>query len=331
MPSVYQNRSGNWECRIRRRGFPVQTATFDTKEEAKDWASTVEGDMVRGRFVDQREAERTTLAEALERYEREVLPRKRHERQEKSVVKTLLRHPISRMMLARVRSKDIAAYAARRQAAGIGPQQIRLDLGLLSHLFNIARREWGLEGLGNPVELVSKPRRPPGRNRRLEPGEEDRLVAAAKEYSSELPAFLVLALETGMRRAELAGLGWDRIDFERRTAHLPDTKTGEPRTVPLSPRALDTLKSLPRRLDGRLWSIGFLDSWTKAFRRTCKRAEIKDLNLHDLRHEATSRFFERGLSIEKVAAITGHKTWAMLRRYTHPRAEDIARELAAKA
>ena len=307
MPSIYQNRSGNWECRIRRRGFPVQTATFDTKEEAKAWASTVEGDMVRGRFVDQREAEHTTLAEALERYERDVLPLKRHERQDKSVVKTLLGHSVSRMMLARVRSKDIAAYAAWRQAAGIGPQQIRLDLGLLSHLFNIARREWGLEGLQNPVESVSKPQRPPGRTRRLQPGEEERLMAAAKDYSKELPAFLALGLETAMRRAELASLRWDRIDFDRRTAYLPDTKTGEPRTVPLSPRALETLKSLPRRLDGRLWSTGFLDSWTKAFRRICQRAGIKDLNLHDLRHEATSRFFERGLSIEKVAAITGHK------------------------
>ena len=113
----------------------------------------------------------------------------------------------------------------------------------------------------------------------------------------------------------------------RRIVTLADTKSGGARAVPLSKRAVKTIKSLPRRLDGELFPEAGASSVSHKFRALCDRAGIEGLRFHDLRHEATSRLFELGLNPMEVAAITGHKTLVMLKRYTHLRAEDLARKL----
>jgi integrase len=145
-----------------------------------------------------------------------------------------------------------------------------------------------------------------------------------------LEPLVVLALETAMRLGELLGLDWPRIKLDKRVAFLPLTKNGEPRSVPLSPKAIETLQRIPRNLQNQrvFWTWTRSDSVENAWRRVLLNAEISDLRFHDLRHEATSRLFERGLSLPEVASITGHKTWQMLRRYTHLRAEDLAAKLA---
>ncbi|ASF49079.1 site-specific integrase [Methylophaga nitratireducenticrescens] len=112
----------------------------------------------------------------------------------------------------------------------------------------------------------------------------------------------------------------------KRTAKLLDTKNGENRTVPLSPVALKILESIPRNINGRVFSIK-ADSITTAFDRCCRRAHIESLRFHDLRHEATNRFFEKGFNLMEVSSITGHKDLAMLKRYTHLKAEDLAENL----
>jgi integrase len=120
---------------------------------------------------------------------------------------------------------------------------------------------------------------------------------------------------------------WEHINLARRTWHIPHTKNGTPRTVPLSSRAVETLQELPRRIDGGVWALQRADGITQAFDRIRQQAGINGLNFHDLRHEATSRLFEKGLNIMEVASITGHKDLKMLKRYTHLRAEDLATKL----
>lgn len=149
---------------------------------------------------------------------------------------------------------------------------------------------------------------------------------AAKEYGGELSAIISFAIETAMRRGEIVELRWENINRLKRTAKLLDTKNGENRTVPLSPVAQKILDSIPRNLHGRVFSIR-ADSITTAFDRCCKRAQIENLRFHDLRHEATSRFFEMGFNLMEVSSITGHKDLAMLKRYTHLKAEDLAKRL----
>jgi integrase len=144
-----------------------------------------------------------------------------------------------------------------------------------------------------------------------------------------LEPLIILALETGMRLGELLGLEWPRVKLDTRVAHLPVTKNGEPRSVPLSSKAIETLMRVPRNLQNHrvFWTWTRSDSVENAWKRAVVNAEIIGLRFHDLRHEATSRLFERGLSLPEVASITGHKTWSMLRRYTHLKAEDLAAKL----
>lgn len=114
--------------------------------------------------------------------------------------------------------------------------------------------------------------------------------------------------------------------MDKRYVHLPDTKNGTSRNVPLSAAALAILQNLPRDISGQVFPVHF-EALKSLWQRATKRAGIADLNFHDLRHEATTRLFEKGLNVMEVASITGHRDLKMLRRYTHLRAEDLAKKL----
>lgn len=331
--ATFRKRSGNWQAMIRRDGYPYQSRTFDTKADAEKWAREVEKEMDHGTFVSRKEAEQTTLAEALDRYEREVTPRKKGAAQERLRIRAWKRDPLALRSLASIRAMDMAVWRDKRLAAGASPTTARNDLALISHLFTVAAKEWGMESLANPIQKIAVPAAARARDRRLDP-EVDRdglseatwLLAACDDGPHWLGPMVRLALATAMRQGELLSLDWRNIDFERKVARLQDTKNGERRDVPLSSEAIKALKSLPRNLSGSVFSIGTM-AVVHAFQRACKRAGIEDLRFHDLRHEATSRLFEKGLNPMEAAAITGHKTLQMLKRYTHLRAEDLAAKL----
>ena len=342
MASIRKRGDYQWEVRVRRQGHPVQCKTLNTKIEAEAWARQIEGEMDRGVFVSRVEAERTTLADALDRYIREIIPLKKQSVRETNRARMLQRTPLSKRFLASIHGKDIADFRDARAQSGAGANTIRLDLALISHLYAVAVKEWGMAGLVNPVSQIRKPKLPQGRDRRLLPGELDRICSASD--SPALADLVRFALETAMRRSEIAGMTWDRVDLKKRTVVIPETKNGERRIVPLSTEAVRILSSLPRKIDGEVWGME-PDSITQAFLRALARARrlyekeceerkekpdlafLVDLTFHDLRHEATSRFFEKGLNPMQVAAITGHKTLQMLKRYTHLKAEDLAEML----
>ncbi|MDJ0933525.1 site-specific integrase [Breoghania sp.] len=166
------------------------------------------------------------------------------------------------------------------------------------------------------------------RHRRLLSGEFDRLKQAAPLTRNPLTLPAVeLAIETAMRRSELLELRWEDVDAAERLAHLEDTKNGQPRSVPLTDRALSILEHLPRVSDRvlPLTETALRQSWE----RLVARAGIEDLHFHDLRHEAISRFFERGLTIPEVALISGYKDPRMLFRYTHLKPENVVAKLNA--
>ena len=342
MATIRKRGDYQWEVRVRRQGHPVQCKTLNTKIEAEAWARQIEGEMDRGVFVSRVEAERTTLADALDRYIREIIPLKKQSVRETNRARMLQRTPLSKRFLASIHGKDIADFRDARAQSGAGANTIRLDLALISHLYAVAVKEWGMAGLVNPVSQIRKPKLPQGRDRRLLPGELDRICSASD--SPALADLVRFALETAMRRSEIAGMTWDRVDLKKRTVVIPETKNGERRIVPLSTEAVRILSSLPRKIDGEVWGME-PDSITQAFLRALARARkayekeceekkekpdpayLVGLTFHDLRHEATSRFFEKGLNPMQVAAITGHKTLQMLKRYTHLKAEDLAEML----
>lgn len=158
--------------------------------------------------------------------------------------------------------------------------------------------------------------------------EERRLLRSASVHRNlELHSIVVLALETAMRQAEILGLTWENIDLRSRVAHLPITKNGTKRDVPLSLRAIDAITRLGVRAEGRVFnytSNGFKSAW----RTLVKRCAIEDLHFHDLRHEAVSRLFELGtLDMMEVATISGHKSMQMLKRYTHLKAANLVAKI----
>ena len=330
MATVEKRGPYQYRAKVRKKGFATKTKTFTTRKTAEEWARKTESEMERGIFVCTREAENTTMGEALERYADEISPEKRGAGQERLRIASWRRHPLAQQSLASVRGADLAKYRDGRLAAGKSSNTVRLELAIISHLFSIARKEWGMESLANPVQAIRLPRASKARDRRLRGDEEQRLLKACrKSRSTQLEKIVVAAIETGMRVGELLALEWENVDLRNRVAHLPETKNGSSRDVPLSTRAVDVLRSLPRNIkEGRVffeWKRA--DSIGNLWRRALRRADIEGLRFHDLRHEATSRFFEKGLNIMEVAAITGHKNLGMLKRYTHLKAQDLAAKL----
>jgi len=329
-----------YQVKIRKQGFPSITRQFDRLADAERFAlDTLQG-MTARTWTDRREAERTTLADALDRYKREVTVHKKTAYGEGCLIERLKKTRLAEYSLATIQGADIAQYRDERTAEGAAANTVRIELALLSHLYTVAASDWGMP-LVNPVRQARKPKLPRGRDRRLSTekkvvvidgkkqrlSEEQRLLMACQESKSlYLEAIVRLALETGMRRGEILGLSWGHVNMSKGTVHLPDTKNGDSRTVPLSPAAQDVLRGLTRSIDGRVFPVG--DSgFVHTFQRATERAGLKDLHFHDLRHEATSRFFEKGLDLMEVASITGHKSLSMLKRYTHLRAEDLAKKL----
>ncbi len=316
-------RGSVFQAVVRVKGHETVCHTFDTKALAEEWFNKTRLSIRKGRYVSSKEAEKTTLSEALDRYEREVSSQKKGYRREKTRIKHWKNHSLGKRFIDAIRGSDIASYRDERLKGGFAPNTVRLELAVLSHLFEIARKEWGMESLRNPVKAVRLPSLPEGRDRRLNPGELDKLLEAASEEMGQVIRF---ALESGMRRGEITGMKWERVDLQKKTVILPETKNGQKRIVPLSPEAVRILSSLPRRIDGNVWNLA-ADTVSQAFAQACHKADISELRFHDLRHEATSRFFEKGFNVMEVAAITGHKTLQMLKRYTHLKAEDLAKRM----
>ena len=323
MATIRERGPNQWQAQIRKKGYPLRSKTFPTRAAAEAWTGEVEA--VMSAPTDARaEAERTTLGEALERFLREVTPTKKGVSREARRIRQWQAHPFAQRSLASIRRADIAAYRDERIAEGRGPATIINDLSVISRLYVVAIKEWGMESLTNPVSNTRMPKRPNGRDRRLEGDEENRLLAVAESPTREV---FTLAVETAMRAGELCSLKWSNIDLDACTAILPDTKNGERRKVPLSSRAVASLRTLRGTNEGDDVLPMCTRILSKKFQLLCQEAGVEGLRFHDLRHEATSRLFERGLNIMEVAAITGHKNLEMLKRYTHLRAADLVAKL----
>ena len=334
MATIRKRGDAQWQCQIRMRGQPPQSRTFSTRADAERWGRQIESQMDRRVFRPTAEAERTTLSVLLDRYETEVLPTKRSIKPEKSRIKAVKAN-LGKHSAASLTSAHIAKYRDDRIAEGMSGAAVVHELNLINRVLKTAVIDWGIAlPAGLPTALVRKPQSSKPRERRPIPskssrrcnarqGELERIVAATK--SPELTAIVEFAVETAMRRGEIANAHWEHVDLKKRTLFIPKTKTDEARTIPLSSRAIAILKVRTRE-EGMIFQMR-PDSITQAFERACERAGVKDLRFHDLRHEATSRLFERGLSVMEAAAVTGHKTLDMLKRYTHLRVEDLARKL----
>jgi len=243
MACIRKRGAGQWQAQIRRRGYPEQSKTFSTRAAAEKWARAIEAEMDTGSFVSRREAETTTLKELLKRYLEEVTPRKKGAESEAHRLSAMMRSPLACLFIANIRGKHIAAWRDDRLTV-VSNSTVKRDLVLLGHVFEVARKEWGIHA-SYPVRDIRLPSDGKPRDRRLRADEEVRLLeACARARNSWLLPLVELAIETGMRRSELLALEWTRIDLKKRIAVLADTKNGHPRCVPLSTKAVKILRRL---------------------------------------------------------------------------------------
>lgn len=334
MASIYKRGDFQFQVIIRRKGFPRQCKTFESEREASDWAKVVESEMIRGVFTDRSELERTTLGELLERYMNEVSVGKIGARQECGRVRAWMRNPLAMRSLASLRSVDFSKYRDAREKV-VSPHTVRLELALISAMFNHARKDWSMP-LDNPIKGIRAPKIPPGRDRRLVGDEEERILAStrrARSYPRMLEAAILLAIETGIREERLASLKWSQVNLDKGVVVImtKDEQHKQERVaVPLSLRAVEILRSLPRDISGRVFGSAFRNGAVlgKAFERVCERAKIEDLRFHDLRHEAASRFAPH-MPMATLAKIMCWKTIQMAMRYYNPTDEELVLAMRA--
>lgn len=358
MATITKRGPYQWRAQVRRRGFPEQSKTFETKVEAEAWTRMIESEMARGVWLDRSEAENTTLRELLNRYEKEVSPRKRSHAREVSFLNTWRQTDLAARMVSRIRGTDVAALRDE-WLEELAPASVLRRLQVLSHVFNTARKEWGMESLANPVGAITKPTPNNERERRFSPEELESIIATT--LSPFLPAMLRIAVQSAVRRGELVGLRWEHVHLEGEAphVHLPLTKNGDSRNVPLLPEVVRAIQSwravvverlrargeLSEALQGRVFPIR-ADAVTRAFGRArdraraayeadCKQAGktadasfLRDLTFHDARHEATAQFATLVDGID-LAKITGHKDPRMLMRYYHPTPQELSAKIAA--
>ena len=319
-------RQNKWQARIRLSNYPTITKTFNLKSHAMAWAKLKEIQIENGNLEIDSKPTKETVGDVLARYLKEITSKKKSSEVEEIKIKRLMRDPISKIECNHQRPIHIIKFRDERLQKVSGGTTLK-DLSLLSHAIKIAMKEWGFTLAANPVKQITKPKQDPPRDRRLELGEEELLLkSCSAALNPYFKALVVVALETGMRRGELLRLEREHINFDQRTAHLPITKNGSPRTIPLSSRAIEEIRNVPIHISGKVFPLSetaLRGLWSRA----CRRAGIGNLHFHDLRHEATSRLFEKGLNIMEVSAITGQKDLKMLKRYTHLKAEDLALKL----
>lgn len=322
-------RSITWRAEVCVGGRRI-SATFDRKSEAAAWAEMVEERLLAGLDPDGDRPDNPEFGKALRRYLGTVTVRKAENTQAREETAAgHLRRAFSGLRLGEITPARVAQYRDDRLRM-VAPGTVQKELAMLSHLFTVAGREWGID-VSNPVARIGKPQMPTGRTRFLAPAEITALLeACGKSRNSKLRPYVQLMLHTGMRPGEAAGLRWDQVDIDGRIVSLPRTKT-VPRRVPLAVPAIEALLAVqpdngPWMCDDFVFLPGSVSQrvlaspsvwFRRAFVNAVKRAGIVDFHQHDLRHTAASYLLMSGVDLRTLAEILGHSSMDMVQRYTH--------------
>lgn len=321
----YAKKNGiTYKVEVRRKGYYI-TRRFRLKSEAETWARRIETEIDAGTY-DAPQISHITVHEALEIYWRTASQKKKPStiERERRVI-SAIRARIGHLMLQTITPVVAAAYRDKRLME-VSAYTVRLELALLSDMFERGRKEWGWDHIVNPIRAITRPSPPPGRTFFLTPKEAERLLAACAESRNKmLHPYITLLLRTGMRPGEAAGLRCEQIDQEHMQIVLTHTKTGKPRNIPISKSTMEMLSPLMTGKQPSDTIFGTQDRqhvhpagiFRKAFECARKRAELSHIHLHDLRHTAASWLILQGVDLRTLAEILGHQTMQMVMRYTH--------------
>ena len=319
MASFSKTKFDTYRVQARRTGIPAISQTFKSKEQAITWARKIEYELDTGIYLSKEDTERITFAELATRYINEVSPQKKGHKQEAFRLNKIIRE-FKDFRIHQIKSMHIAAYRDMLLKQGYAPAPVLNDLSMISQVFEMSIKEWGIPLPNNPCRNIKKPKVNNQRSRTLTKEEEALLLHYASLSKAKLlPHLIKLALETGMRLGELLSLTWNHVYLDRRFAYLPDTKNGTSRSVPLSSRAIQEFRNIKKHPDtSRIFWTWTHNRAVQVWQRICMKAGIHDLHFHDLRHTATTRLSEKLPNILELSSVTGHKDLRMLKRYYHP-------------
>lgn len=324
-----QTGKNTYRVKVRLKGYPIQTATFDRLTDAKKWARNTESAIQEGRHFKTAEAKKHTFGEMVDRYIRDVLPTKPKSQSKQTAQLKWWKEQIGVHLLGDVtpalivECRDSLIKGITRLGSQRSPATVVRYMAALSHCFTVAVNEWGwLED--SPIRKVKKPKEPRGRVRFLDDNERGRLLAACRVSSNAyLYPVVILALSTGMRQGEIMSLKWQHVDLAQGFLILHETKNDERRRVSIVGHAREVVSghAKVRRLDSELLfpgknpntPMGIRFAWLAAL----KKAQIQDFRFHDLRHSAASYLAMNGASLAEIAEVLGHKTLQMVKRYSH--------------
>ena len=325
-----KNGKKSFLVRIRMRGEPEATASFDRLSDARIWAQQIETEMRDGRYIKTAEAQKHTVSDLVERYIRDVLPRKVKVGRFYAIQLGWWKRQIGDVLLSELtpvlisEHRELLSQTETIRKTKKSNATVNRYLAALSTAISTAINEWGwMEE--NPLRKVSKLKEQRGRVRYLSDEERELLLIACKEsHNPDLYLTVILAMSTGGRRAEIWGLSWKCVDLKNGFITFEETKNDEPRSVPLTGHALEMMleRSKTRRIETNLVFPSRVDpqkhfNFRRPFVMALKAAKIEDFRWHDLRHCAASYLVMAGVDMRTVAEILGHKTIQMTQRYAH--------------
>lgn len=336
----FQRTGKGWRVQLDVNG-QRESCSFPNKALAKAWADQRQVEL---RSIQSGQGSKThTVGHVLDDYQRKISPTKRGERWEKLRLELLGKieiegRPFRDIRLADLRPTHIAAWRDARlrgdsARSGISGASVSREMSLLSHALEVARKEWGWL-THDPMKDVRRPPDNPPRDRLISDKEIEQITLALG-YQEGLPVALpsqrvavafLLAIETAMRSGEMLGLTSHTVDLDNQVAHLPLTKNGGARDVPLSTRALELLRMLPKVEEGKPIFALSAASRDALFRKAKEKAGIAGLTFHDTRHEAITRLAKKLQPLD-LARMTGHTNLQELLTYYNESARSIAKRL----
>ena len=344
MATITKRGDYQYRVQIRRVGYPPVFNTFIYLSDAEAWARSVESQMDQGIYQENTQANTISIEKLANKYLAEITPSKKNANEEARLMNVVIQE-FGQYFLSNIKSTMVKSWIDGMKKQGKAGSTINHHLSTLSVLIETSMKDWGYKLPENPCKMVKRMPAGKPRDRRLLPGEEEKIAfECINSRNIFVSATMKLSIETGMRQGEIFGLLWENVDLKRSVARVIETKNGDDREVPLSSRAIAIFKSLPQSSEGKVMRCsqhGVASSLRNAITRArakylveChtngtvpSKGYLENLRPHDLRHEATSRFFELDLDIMEVASITGHRTLQMLKRYTHLKPENLAKKL----
>lgn len=326
MPT-FRKRGDSWRAEVARNGHR-ESKTFSTKREAMDWANRRELELANVRAG---KVTRWTLADVMQRYADEVSPEKAGERWEKARIAAMKTDQVAKMVMQDIGPADLAAWRDRRLAKVQGATVLR-EIGLLRAIWTRAKLgEWRYVD-HDPWPDVIKPQDNPARKVIFQEGQAEHIVTALgyeggtpKDKREQTAVAFLLALETAMRSGEILTLEWKHVHLERRMLHLPKSKNGDARDVPLSRRAVELLEAMKGIDEDKVFTVnaGLRDAY---FRQGKTLAKIDGPTFHDARATAITRLAKK-LDLLELARMVGHRDPRSLMTYYRESATEIANKL----